>query len=342
MLYDCSSYQNNSLYKNKNRTNFMNLGNTCYLNAVLCCLVNCLGLTEFLLTNKYLKTIGPHNKEKPEYSYLIKYIQILVFYYNKNHTLSPKSFLNDLFIFCPFIKKDEQNDAHECLLSILNILHIALSNKLVVGPIDNKLHKKLVLANKEWIKNFKDDYSIINHLFFGQYIQKIKCLKCNKSSYKYDPFVNLSLGFPDKEILTIYDLLNNHFKKQELEMKCEDNCKEITNFTKKLRILKLPKYLIIHFKRFNRDSSKIQKMIGFSSELDMSNYSLVVDKQSVNYNLISVINHAGSSQYGHYYSNVRTFEGNWVKIDDNRTTDLNPLDVCSKNAYLLIYELDCF
>lgn len=340
MLYESSSYLKNSLYKNKNRTNFVNLGNSCYFNAVLCSLVNCLGLTDFFIKNKYLKLLGPQNRERPEFGYLIKYIQLLVFYYNKNHTLSPKSLLNDLFLFVPTMKKDEQNDAHECLLAILNILHIATSTQMITGPEDTKIHKHLILANKEWIKNFKDDYSIINHLFFGQYIQKIKCLKCNKTSYKYDPFLNLSLAFTDKKVSTIDDLLVNYFTKQEIEMLCEDNCKEQTIFTKKIRIVKLPKYLIIHLKRFNGDSTKINKMVGFSSEIDMSNYTLLVDKQSVNYNLISVINHSGTSDFGHYYNHNRTFNGDWVKINDNKTTDLNPVDVCTKNAYVLIYELD--
>ena len=55
MLYDYSSYLNNSLYKNKGLTNFVNLGNSCYFNAVMSSLINCLGLTDFLIKNKLIK-----------------------------------------------------------------------------------------------------------------------------------------------------------------------------------------------------------------------------------------------------------------------------------------------
>lgn len=342
MLYDYSSYLKNSLYKDKGLTNFVNLGNSCYFNAALCSLINCLGLTDFLIKNKHLKLIGPKNRESPEFGYLLKYIQLLVFYFSKNYTLSLKSLYNDMFLFIPSLTKDQQNDAQECMIGILNLLHIATSVDMLEGPEDTKIHKHLVLANREWVNNFKNDYSIIKHLFFGQYIQKLKCSKCGNTSYKYDPFLDISLCFVNKKTPTIDDLLVHNFKRQEVEMLCEDQCKETTLFSKRTRIIKLPKYLIIHLKRFDEKSEKIQKMIGFSSDLDMSNYTSLVDKQSVNYKLISVINHQGSTDFGHYFNFNKTFEGDWVKINNNTTKKIQPVDVCTKDAYILIYELDSF
>lgn len=344
--YDFTTYASTSLYDKKGRSNMVNLGNSCYFNATMAALTNCLGLTHFFLGNKYTKVLGPANMEKPEYGYLMKYIAVLVGLFEENQTVAPKSLYNKLSTFVPDLKKGQQNDAHECLFGILNVLHIANSVKLTqynIGPLDTKVHSYLVDSRNSWIAHFKDDYSIINHLFFGQYIQKLQCTVCNHTSYKYEPFIDLSVAVPSQgkdNIHTIYNLLDDHFKNQIVENDCEGKCNKKTKFNKKTRVIKMPKYLIIHFKRFNNDLRKVATHIAYSSDLEMSKFSVAVENQSVEYNLISVINHSGVFGGGHYYTYNRLIDGNWVNIDDDITTDIKPIEVCNKDAYCLIYELD--
>jgi ubiquitin C-terminal hydrolase len=254
----------------------------------------------------------------------MSYISTLVGLFEKNQTISPKTLYN---LTCKLsgVEKFTQQDAHECLLGILNIIHIAVSNKLTsyhIGPLDTKVHEKLLNAKKEWISNFKDDYSIVNHLFFGQYIQKLRCDTCDHTTYKYESFIDLGLCL-DSKFCTLYELLDKYFKKQKVKLVCEGDCERTVSFTRRVKIIKLPKYTTI----------------AFSSNLDMSKYSVAVENSSVEYELVSVINHSGDLESGHYSTFNRTYDGGWVHINDNVVTTLDPKEICTNKAYILIYEL---
>jgi ubiquitin carboxyl-terminal hydrolase 8 len=308
-------------------------------------LSNCLGLTHYILTRKYAEHTTPENVERSEFSFFVNYIKALVALFEKNQTISPKTLRKQLSVFLPNLTAGVQHDAHECLIGILDLLHIASNNKMFnPGPVDMKIHEHLVESRKTWISHFSDGYSVVNHLFFGQYIQKIRCVECGETSYTYQPFVDLSMALPRQnvdKISTIYDVLNEHFKKQVLDKNCE-KCKKKTEHSMKTRIIKLPKYLIIHLKRFNNSLKKLSTDIAYSSELEMSKYTVLVENQSVEYRLVSTILHTGSTiSRGHYSTTNRVYDNMWVNIDDDVTTEVKPIDVCqTKNIYILIYELD--
>lgn len=328
------------IFQKKGHSGLVNLGNSCYFNAVLSCLSNCFGLSSFFLKNNYLKVIGPANREKKEFSFLMSYINTLVGIFEKNQTISPKTLYSKS---CQLsgVEKFTQQDAHECLLSILNIIHISTSNKLTsyhVGPIDTKIHEKLLNSKKSWLSDFKDDYSIVNHLFFGQYIQKLRCDTCSHTTYKYEPFIDIGLCLKDK-FCTLYDLLDEYFKKQKVKMVCEGDCKRTVSFSKRVKLIKLPKYIIINLKRFTNKLQKINTTVAFSSELDMSKYSVALENSSLEYSLVSVINHTGTLDSGHYSTFNRTYDGEWVNVNDNFVTTLDPKEVCTNKAYVLMYEL---
>jgi ubiquitin C-terminal hydrolase len=211
-------------------------------------------------------------------------------------------------IYYPDLEKGKQQDAHECLFYILNLFHNATVIK---------------------------DQSIITNLFYGQYSQKLRCLKCNKKTFTEQVFSDISLQIPDKkELTTVDNLLTDFFKKETVSYKCE-KCKNQGNHEKSLKIQKAPKYLIIHLKRFNNDLSKNEKFIGFSSFLSLEENSIKEEE----YSLISVINHYGNFTKGHYITLNKTFDGKWVCLDDDISMEIDNLEVCSKEAYILVYEL---
>lgn len=342
MNYDYKTYQSKKFYKTRGLSGCKNLGNTCYINTSLSVLGNCLGLTHYFVGNEFSKTLSPKNLEKPEQVFLKNYINVLAGLYSKNQVISPKTFVNSLPDFLPNIKKNSQNDAYECIIGILDLLHRSMCMPLSeynFGPIDKNIHNHLLSSKKEFYKHFNDGYSVINELFFGQYIQKIKCSKCDKSSYSYNPFMSINLPIIEKdEIITVYDLLNFYFRKHTFEKYCE-NCKGKHSHSLRNRIIKLPKYLILHFKRFDNQGKKIHKTIAYSSELEMSNYTVLIGDQSVGYELINVVNHTGDANFGHYYNFNKTVNGKWIKVDDTKVEPMDNLSVCTNDAYILILEL---
>ena len=86
----------------------INIGNTCYLNSALQCLLN----SEIFVSNL-------EHSENPEFN---KLSDLLITLY-KNDNKNPyelKKFLsgyNDLF------RGSDQQDAHECILAIIDIVH---------------------------------------------------------------------------------------------------------------------------------------------------------------------------------------------------------------------------
>jgi ubiquitin C-terminal hydrolase len=305
-------------------------------------LSNCLGFTHYFVSNAFHTFASP---VRPEYSFLVSWLKTIAALFEKNQTIKPVSLSNSLQKYRPIFKKGKQHDAHECIINILDLIHASLVHQTPNAPEDNHIHKHLYNANKTFLEHFKDKWSVIPEMFFGQYIQKVKCTKCKFSSFSYQPFLGVSLSIPPtdakRKFKTIYELLNFYFSTQRISKKCE-HCSVSGDHTIKLRIIRLPKYLMINFKRFDNELNKRNDHIVYASDLDMSDYTAVIS-ENTSYELISVINcYNGSLNTGHYTCINRTFDGEWVFIDDNVSTKVDTTSVCTKEAYILMYELNEF
>jgi len=327
-------------FKGKGYSGYRNMGNTCYFNAALCAVGNCLELTNYFLSEDFKKDIGPRNFERSdEFSFLMTYIKTLEVFYEENQVILPKS-IYAKFIGISRFSRNKQHDAYMCIISILDILNSALYRRIACAPpqVENA-HKYITESREVFYTHFKESYSKMTDLFFGQYIQKITCCICSCSSYSYQPFMGINLNVADKEIQTIYNILHSYFRNQTLEKMCNETCKRSTVHVIKTRIIKLPKYLIIHFKRFDNTNKKLNNTIAFASDLDVVDYTHRTNSNPTGYELISVINHiGGDTGGGHYTTMNRTADGSWITINDEEITATLPTDICTKNAYILFYE----
>ena len=126
----------------------------------------------------------------------------------------------------------------------------------------------------------------------------------------------------------------------------EHSCKSFVEAEKQIGLWKMPKVLIVHFKRFaflnNRFREKLDDRVSFPlEELDLSPHMLSnsPQKNRVKYELVGVANHMGGLGGGHYTAYTKHFKtGEWWLFNDekcSRVTDVS--QVVSKNAYLLFY-----
>jgi ubiquitin C-terminal hydrolase len=341
--YDWWSYKSNTkfTYQDTGKSNMVNLGNTCYINSSIALLSNCLGLTNYFITNSFVKHI---NRTSNQYPFLLCWLKTITALFEENQTIKPSTMIKHIQTYKPEFKAGRQHDAHECIILILDLLHNSLIHKIPSVPTENGIHKHLIKSNSVFNSHFKDKWSIITDLFFGQYIQKVKCCKCKLTSFSYHPFLGLSLPIPQSKAayITIYDTLRVFFNTQVLDKKCE-KCKTETQHKLKLRIIKLPVYLLIQFKRFDSDLTKKNDHIAFTDTLDLSDFTEVLSG-TMTYNLNSVINaYNASLDSGHFLCINKLQDGNWYVIDDNSTTPIEKVsDVCSKYAYILSYEINEF
>jgi ubiquitin C-terminal hydrolase len=139
--------------------------------------------------------------------------------------------------------------------------------------------------------------------------------------------------------------LDLYFRNESIECKC-NYCNESKENTKSITLLNIPKYLIIHLKRFELDwiNNRIIKktqFINFSEDLDIAKYidSDLLEhlKTSTKYKLINVINHYGVFESGHYYAYCKnSIDNSWYSFNDETVAHIN--NVNSQHAYILVYE----
>ena len=92
-------------------------------------------------------------------------------------------------------------------------------------------------------------------------------------------------------------------------------------------------------KRFDNHGRKNNSLIKFPFELDLCKYCVGYKKNTYKYNLISVANHIGSLNSGHYFSYVKNTNDNWYKYDDTMVSQISKSDVVSESAYCLFYQI---
>jgi len=126
-------------------------------------------------------------------------------------------------------------------------------------------------------------------------------------------------------------------------------CRKTAEFErslKKLDIWNLPQCLIIHLKRFGRESlvgpiEKIETAVQFPAELDLAPWVRGGKPEvSTRYELYAVVNHSGSLGFGHYtaYGRVGDPGREWYHFNDATVTKISAEGVVTKAAYILFYE----
>ena len=131
--------------------------------------------------------------------------------------------------------------------------------------------------------------------------------------------------------------------------KCEDHVAA----TKKIEVWKLPKILILHFKRFHYKnplySSKVSDLVEYPLEgLDLGDFCVggTFNGKKPIYDLYAVSNHYGRMGFGHYTAFARRStdttstdgQNQWFEFDDSRVRQVPSSKVVSEAAYLLFYK----
>lgn len=139
-------------------------------------------------------------------------------------------------------------------------------------------------------------------------------------------------------------LYNNFYKKTKIfwETLC-DGCNKKTYHIKTSLISKLPKYFIISLQRYNyKSNSKNSATVNFNEELNLKN---IIDDNicldNTEYKLISISNHKGSLNFGHYFAVCKSTDGIWYECNDSNISKISNYILKSnycKTACVYIYK----
>lgn len=197
-------------------TGLQNIGNTCYMNSALQCLIHCESLSKYFLDLDFSIITGKK-------LILNSYIKLIQDMCRKQSVISPNDLKKSVSKHNNYFAGYQQHDAQEFLSFLLASLHEELNQ----NPPNRDSRSSKSTADSEsseenW-KRFKEmNKSIISDLFYGQLKSTVTCQGCFHQSETFDSFNCLSLPIPQ--------LFNDSIELRFIPIRVEDE----------LRIINIP------------------------------------------------------------------------------------------------------
>lgn len=323
----------------------VNLGNTCFMNTILQCLLQSPSLVKYLESQEFSgdlieqHTCFPFTKEFRILSEAMK---------KSNRPIAPNSFKRMADHRMLQKQQDglmigQHNDAHEFLEMMFDTIHESISYipkiKIEIQHPErlSSFDKLTLQACQRWKTHFKSGYSKIVELFNGQFISETR--NNQKISHCFDPFGVLTLEIPrDIKEPSLIECLEKFMSPEEIK---DDSNGNIIH--RKFEFWKLPNNLIITLKRFDyfMGNQKNETRVHYPSELDLTDYCQTAGENDCRYRLYGICCHKGNhGSFGHYNAVCRPWGQNyWYLYDDQSVRKINracevPL---TNSAYILFY-----
>lgn len=191
-----------------------NLGNTCYMNSALQCLVHIPELTQYFMYGCYQTELNTDNPLGMDGKVAMSFAHLVSSLFdkksNRGTSFTPRDFKSTIGYFNSMFSGYHQQDSQEFLAFLLDGLHEDL-NRIIKKPITEKpelnghedaknLDKIAELAQKSWEQHKLRNDSVIIDLFVGMYKSTLICPVCDKISITFDPFSDLTLPLPVDEV----------------------------------------------------------------------------------------------------------------------------------------------
>ncbi len=345
----------------------MNLGLTCYANAVIQSMRHCKKIPWILEEGRYSTLFqkdasGVRQKQQSAAKSFANTVQLLE-QCKARQSVRPADFWRKFHAcieehsFGAFekFKRKECHDSHEYYICLLDILHESMSQEVEMRivreqPTTEKDHH-CIQALTAWKTHFSKMYSPLVDMFYGLYHYVIKCKGCGNSSHRWEPFTEMKGIPPEKstESINLLDMIKEEFQPTGIsDYEC-DKCKSIgrTEAIQTVSIWRFPRYLVVHLKRFGNNGRKIHTPLAVlpnQGESPISFETFLSEETpersgSCSYKLVSIVDHHGHSMAGHYTAQCRSTadETKWHLFDDESCTSiLNP--VFGSNTYLMWFE----
>jgi len=348
-------HKNYQLILNKNRyltkglCGLLNLGQSCYLNSILQCLFATLKMSDYFLSCKYKEDID-NRKRNNTYYFVNSYVTLLSNVFEENQLIKPKSFIENIGKFHKKYLSSQQQDSHEFLLNVLEILHNGLNYEIEVeikGEIKSHSDTLMKKYLENWSKFYEKDYSFLIEIFNGSLVNNIRCANCEYQDEIFEPYNHLSVCLPETTItLSLEDCLDNYFGEhlEEIETWNCEKCKG-KGCVKSVDLWTLPNYFIINLKRFKKVEgcilSKNTNNVNFPlTNLNMTKYisKEKADSNNYIYDCYAINYHTGNIDGGHYYSAVKNLDGNWYNANDGNMSRYNDTSqLVNNDAYTIFY-----
>ncbi|EKX47957.1 hypothetical protein GUITHDRAFT_106044 [Guillardia theta CCMP2712] len=257
-----------------------NLGNTCFMNSVLQCLVNTAPLSAYFVADEYS---GELNRSSKSWQLVDDYASLAKDMWrtagNTHTSINPSALKMQISRWARQFSGYEQHDSQELLRFLLDGLQEGLMRpkREPPWPYDDKDFEKRAIAEQSrrmWENYLARNNSQITDIFCGQLRSRVTCATCKRESNCYDPFMDLSLPIPKKfqglskwrssaQECKLQDCLEQFVDEEKLEgneMYYCSRCKKHQVAIKEMKIFRCPLVLVLHLKRFDKRSSSRSKL----------------------------------------------------------------------------------
>jgi ubiquitin C-terminal hydrolase len=311
-----------------------NMGNMCYVNAVIHALRTCQELTMFCLTH----SVDELASKRVVLAY--KDIVATIWSAHRPAYVRPLAFISEISHVVRNTPYDMfgqhmQQDAHEYLSYLLDRFHEELS-----VPVEFELEEKTMesMAKKAWNHFLMKKTSIIVDTCFGMLRKTVICSNCQNKTYQWELFNSLKIPCEGE---TLYDWIRKEVNEVTdiHEYKC-DSCNGKYSAKKYSHIWKLPNHLFIVLDRFQIHGMKIMTTCPLIETLSLSDYYAEEVKINVNYELCGIVDHHGMHMHGgHYTAQFKhPISREWWHFDDERSHELGVPRFVPSN-YILSYRI---
>lgn len=318
-----------------------NEGNTCFMNASIQCIANIEPLSKFLLDpnniNFHSSKVFNSNRSILIPTVTQQYKKLLSCYRIASGPIKILPFCQTMWTAGNFTPRG-QDDAMAFIELLINHL------------IDFDI-------NKSSVKYYGYPYQQIPKTTIGDQFRFIvtqndQCSVCanNTSRNNLETFLNVQIAGS-----SLVECLQAHFNPEFVSAANNKRCSQCNKATagqRQYQILQAPAYLIIQLKRFAYDMhsqafTKIPSTIKINvKDLSLKNYfHHSVKPKNCNYELISIVKHAGSLCGGHYWAYVKDETTNvWYNCNDATVkavaqSEIDDLEKTgSSEAYILFYK----
>eukprot|EP00871_Galdieria_phlegrea_P003000 jgi/Galph1/3700/GphlegSOOS_G2314.1 len=352
-----------------------NLGNTCYINAVIQVLYHLESFRTLVKSESFRLFVAEgssSNKDIKKDCYILRSLQELFIELemaereSKETCLSPVNFLMHLRSYGGELFNFQQQDAHEFFRFLLeSIYKVCSSEEYQICNMQNSEMEASYISR---------GLNPIQYLFEGKGVTKTRCLECEQCSSNEEFFWDFSLPVCAQH--SISWALSECCKREILASANKYACQHCMTYTEAERywsFVRLPPILVFQFKLFSQNMNmnrKVNTVVPFPTELKMGRWCDVsCDHADRRYRLHAVIIHQGLRLgEGHYYAFVNidgkdssrlgetpnNFASSgfrvWCCLDDAESFFLSEEDLtsllfkaCSSAAtpYVLIYLEEC-
>ena len=329
-----------------------NLGNTCFMNAVIQALRNNKEWTHFCLDDSIVPFIKA--KETPQKKILLAYIDLLKTFWNGTGPgyVQPAGFFTDLkasvrdTIYEDFAKRQPQ-DAHEFLVWLLDQMYMASQGEVNISIKDEeKIEPMILSALKAWRGAFEKQWSPLTDLVFGLYRIQYTCSACKTVHTRWETFNTLkyTLQMKDGKPMTLLECLALEFQEETIDEYDCDSCsaKPRQPASKKVHIWRLPKLLIITAKRFAPNGAKIHFPVANCTSAKF--YDIFANEshepsKHLTYEMFATVDHHGSHFGGHYTCQAKMMGTNdWYHFDDDSVNTIKDVSL-GHSTYLTMWSV---